>query len=367
MRACLAGLIDGLDSNSPRGGRIPCLAFENDSRYSRTFALGPRMRKVLLVCFDNVGDLVFNSALARALTGDPTVELSLLCKDYTMRLGQLLPGVQRVFAADPFWDKSPSRGKGRLFIFLKCLRAVRAAGFDEAFLSSGDWRAALALRLIGIRKVIGFRGRKNRWLLSDVLPMPSRKEPVVAGLLRSFAPRLPPGIDPHYELNRSLLPAWSSPFPDKKMVVLHAFAGSASRCAPLELWLALAEDLASRGYHVVWTGTGSELDVLRARAAGRWSPAHYIDSWATNLWDLASVWKEAYFFVGHDSGPLHVAHALKVPVLGLFLPGEPLRTFPQGPVPYKILHRDNPRNLSLDDVRSVVADLEARLADGRIE
>lgn len=323
------------------------------------------MKKVLLVCLDNVGDLVFNSALARALSQNKDVALSLLCKDYTMRLGQILPGVRQVFAADPFWDKSPSRGKGHFLTFVRCLLRIRRERFEEAYVSSGDWRAALALRLIGIQRVFALRGRKNSWLLARAFPMPSRKEAVVAGLLQSFAPLLPADTKPYYELEASRLPVWTSPFPGKKMVVLHAFAGSAARCAPLSLWQELADDLEARGYYVLWTGTGSELQKQRELAPGRWTAVHYIDSWANELLSLASVWKQAYFFVGHDSGPLHVAHALRVPVVGLFLPGEPLRTFPQGPVPYKMLHRANPRELSLDDVKSAIRELEARLADGR--
>jgi ADP-heptose:LPS heptosyltransferase len=324
------------------------------------------MRKVLLVCLDNVGDLVFNSALTRALTRDPSVELSLLCKDYTQKLGTLMPGVQRTFAADPFWDKSPSRGKGRLWPFLRVIWSLRREKFETAYISSGDWHTPLALRLIGIKTVFALQGRKNKPFLTRALPMPSRQEPVVKGLLQSFAdllPKLSQDEDAFYQLDPHSLPAWTPP--QTAVVVLHAFAGSPLRCAPLEIWEQLADDLEARGYFPIWTGNSQELQTLRQRFAERWSPDHYIDSWAHDLLTLAAVWRHARFFVGHDSGPLHVAHALSVPVLALFLPGEPLRTFPQGPVPYKMLHRANPAALRFEDVQDAVTALEAKLADGR--
>ena len=111
------------------------------------------MKKVLLVCFDNVGDLVFASALAKALSSDLDIRLSLLCKDYTAKIGNLLPGVEQVFAADPFWDKAPSRKKGKFANYIRCLNTVRSQRFDEAYIVGHQWQSALSLRLIGIPKV----------------------------------------------------------------------------------------------------------------------------------------------------------------------------------------------------------------------
>src|SRR6478735_10562513 len=120
------------------------------------------MRKVLLVCLDNLGDLIFTSALAEALRQDPDVELSLLCKDYTARVGHLLPGVQQVYAADPFWDKSPGRAKGSARIFFRKLRTIRKKKFDQALIPSTCWRTPWFLRLAGVPQRIGLLGRKNR-------------------------------------------------------------------------------------------------------------------------------------------------------------------------------------------------------------
>jgi ADP-heptose:LPS heptosyltransferase len=54
----------------------------------------------------------------------------------------------------------------------------------------------------------------------------------------------------------------------------------------------------------------------------------------------------ATIFVGHDSGPLHVAGAFGVPVVGVFAPGQPDRTFPQGVGPSRILHRPSPSGIT---------------------
>lgn len=310
------------------------------------------MKKVLLVCFDNLGDLVFTSAIARSLASDPHIRLSLLCKDYTAKLGYLLPGVSQVFAADPFWDRAPHRKKGKLANFLKCLITVREQRFDEAYIVGTQWQSALALKLCGIPRIYALRGRKNSYFVSTAFPAPSRSEPVVEGLLTSFAPVLPhkvpsrtcldPKSFPHYERPRILR--------DKELVILHAFAGRVDRCAPLTLWGELARALDAQGYHVLWTGIPIETQRIRQAFPAFWNASHFVDTWAQDLLQLSWIWSESKLFVGHDSGPLHVANALGVPVLGLYLPGEPQRTFPQGTAASLMIHKASPAELGIAEV-----------------
>ncbi|HET9238130.1 MAG TPA: glycosyltransferase family 9 protein [Oligoflexus sp.] len=306
------------------------------------------MRKVLLVCLDNLGDLIFTSVLAEALRQDPDVELSLWCKDYTARIGHLLPGVQQVFAADPFWDKAPGRKKGSLRIFFRTLRTIRKKQFDLALIPSSCWRTAWFLQMIGIRERIGLSGGKNRVFLSRVLPAPALDEPVVAGLLRAFQPVLPHTVPPVTRLDPKGLPQFQLPSELQKLpyVCLHAFAGRRDRCAPLKVLQGLARRLEVMGFAVLWMGTGQELSELRQNPEAS-SRALYADRWAPDLLSVAWLISRARFFIGHDSGPLHVAGALGIPVLGFYLPGEPRRTMPQGAGPSVMIVRE--RAQELDD------------------
>ena len=56
----------------------------------------------------------------------------------------------------------------------------------------------------------------------------------------------------------------------------------------------------------------------------------------------------AALFVGHDSGPLHIAGAFGVPVVGVFAPGQPDRTFPQGVGPSRLIRRPSPAGIDAD-------------------
>jgi ADP-heptose:LPS heptosyltransferase len=50
----------------------------------------------------------------------------------------------------------------------------------------------------------------------------------------------------------------------------------------------------------------------------------------TNLHELIEVIKGARFIVSNDSGPMHIAAALNIPVFAIFGPTDPLRTSPYG-------------------------------------
>ena len=50
----------------------------------------------------------------------------------------------------------------------------------------------------------------------------------------------------------------------------------------------------------------------------------------TNLQELIEIVRGAKFMISNDSGPMHIAAALGVPVYAIFGPTDPLRTGPYG-------------------------------------
>lgn len=93
-----------------------------------------------------------------------------------------------------------------------------------------------------------------------------------------------------------------------------------------ELAARLARDL---GLGVVLVGGASESAMLDgiARAAG----AGVAVAAGPPLGHIAAVIAKCRVFVGNDSGPLHIAAALGVPVVGVYGPTNEVRTAPYGP------------------------------------
>ena len=142
-----------------------------------------------------------------------------------------------------------------------------------------------------------------------------------------------------------------------RTVALHPFASLRNRCVALEHWLQAAAALEERGYDPLFIGSRTELaEVDRAGAPASWRRIDRIGD--GTLADTAAALSLAHLFVGHDSGPLHVAGAFGVPVVGVFTPGEPARTFPQGTGQSRMLVRPSPAGVTAAHLVATVERLQ---------
>ena len=153
--------------------------------------------------------------------------------------------------------------------------------------------------------------------------------------------------DPHYRLDAERL----GPIRDRvahelpaRFVAFHPFAGARDRCVPIIEWTQLAFAMQARGQTVLWLGAPDELAELRRYTHPRGLYADELPD--ASLAATAAALSLASTFVGHDSGPLHVAGALGTPVVGVFAPGQPDRTFPQGVGPWRMIARETPAAIS---------------------
>jgi len=308
-----------------------------------------RVERILVACLDNLGDLVFTSSLLPPLAAHfPRAQFTLWCKAYAADIARLVPHVTTVVASDPFWDRAPGRDKGSFFEFARTVRQLRRERFELALITSPQWRATAAVRFTGARIRLAQERHRNRRWLTHVLPPADSALPVLvdhAHLLDAL------GV-PHAALHYALDPAPLTAARERMQraiggpfVALHAFASDRARCVTLTVWVELARELQRRGRQIVWVGSPKELDEVRARTDA--DPAWRYADKLTNgtLHESAALLSLAQLFIGHDSGPLHVANALDVPVVGIFAPGQPKRTFPQGTAPSQVVFASSPAEI----------------------
>jgi ADP-heptose:LPS heptosyltransferase len=211
--------------------------------------------------------------------------------------------------------------------------------------------------LLGIPERIGFDSEKARKFLTDPKQLPAGVH-VTAGLatLLSASPAPPRLQAPHINLSPR------HPLPEK-FVVLHPFAGSPKRCLPLDGWKVLAEYIRAKGFSVIWFGSRFDFDAVPTEfAAPHELLGHFVDS--NDMPASMSMLIKAHAFVGHDSGPLHIAGALGVPVLGLYLPGDWPRTRVTGPRENlcHVIHRQSPGQISTQDLTAAFNQLLATIS-----
>ena len=111
----------------------------------------------------------------------------------------------------------------------------------------------------------------------------------------------------------------------KPFAILNPGAGWGAKCWPAESFGAVARALAKRGLAVVVNhGPGEEplARAVRESSGGLAVPVK------CSVGELIALTRRAALFIGGDTGPLHLAAALRVPVVALFGPTRPERNGP---------------------------------------
>lgn len=119
-----------------------------------------------------------------------------------------------------------------------------------------------------------------------------------------------------------------------RFVCVHAGARAPDRRWPPGRFAKIADALANRGYRIVLTGTAQEQTTATAVAAGmRTRPVDV--SGRTSLGLFSALLERAALLITNDTGPSHLAAALRTPSVVVFLASDPDRWAP----PDRQLHR----------------------------
>ena len=117
---------------------------------------------------------------------------------------------------------------------------------------------------------------------------------------------------------------------------------------PIAMWGELAARLAERGIHSVISGAPSEKSMEEEILKRADSPYVIPMMGKTSLLELAALEKAASVHVSSDTGPLHIANAMKTPIVALFGPTMPQRSGPYGNPYSTVLMAENPGHEDTD-------------------
>jgi ADP-heptose:LPS heptosyltransferase len=257
-------------------------------------------------------------------------------------------------AADPWWMKSPGRSSGSILAMLKAISYCRAQKPDITIVTSVNWRASVVAWLVGSQKRVGFKRFKSWFFLTHRVSAANWEETPLSTSLSKLLPacdvEVTSDLPPPLSIKIKQVPVLAMPLPSKEFVVLHPFAGSSSRCWALMNWRVLAEKVRACGFVVMWMGREDEAGKILEGI-----PEASQDAWMyhANKGQLALslfITSKAKCIIGNDSGPIHFAAALDVPVLGFYLPSLFPSTVSSGRADRYLIHRSSPMDLKWDDV-----------------
>jgi heptosyltransferase-3 len=133
-------------------------------------------------------------------------------------------------------------------------------------------------------------------------------------------------------------------------ILIHPGSGGRSKCWPVDGFIRLIDDLGKAGNSVKVLLGEVELERFSADEIRRLESAAEV-SRPANYVDLYAECAAAAGFIGHDSGPAHLAGVLGLPVLALFGPTDPAVWRPLGPR-ITVLHRPNLDKLEAVEVHT---------------
>jgi ADP-heptose:LPS heptosyltransferase len=294
-----------------------------------------RVRKIVVLCPNQVGDFVFALPALHAFKHTyPDAELVLVGQQWHVDFLHGRPGpVDRVLAMPPYpgvGTAPDSQVDPAAQAFLERMRAER---FDLAVQMFGGGRYSNPFLLqFGAALTIGARADGapplDRWVR---YAEPNNRR---LALLETaaLAGASPPWLARELELagaDREEAAAVLPPLPGERLAVLQPGSTDLRRCWPAQRFAAVGDALAEEGAQVAINGSAGEAPLVRAVAGAMRHPA--IDlSGRLSLRGLCGLLERARVMVSNDTGPLHLALALGTPSIGIFwltnlIGGTPLR------------------------------------------
>ncbi len=223
--------------------------------------------------------------------------------------------------------------------YLDLVRRIRDRNYDLCFVLARSPLVTLLPFLAGIPQRVGLDSHGRGFSLTVRVPVTGVKHEAELYLdtLRAV------GIEPEeptlefhpLEEDRLVAEGWKLRAEGKRIVVIHPGGGvnpgmsiSAKRWPP-ERFSRLADRLIERGMQIVLVGGPGDKSIAEAvKGAMR---NQVLDLTGKLSWgQLGALLGEADLFIGHDTGAMHLAVAMRTPVVAIFGPSDPRMYGPYG-------------------------------------
>lgn len=305
------------------------------------------LERILIVRLGSMGDVIHALPAATLLRrAFPSARLGwvieerwteLLCAPGTPRAGSrcagrpLLDAVHTVntlaWRSAPFSDKTWKEAWG-------AWRATRGAKYQLVVDFQGAVRSAIMARSIGAESVVGFeRPREHAASVFYTHTVEAAGAHVIeqntelAGAIAGVPAQVPEIEFPLDAAAEESCQRRLRLHGVRQFAILNPGAGWEGKQWPAERYGEVARGLASMGLRCLINFGPGEEELARAATGASAGAAEAVPS---SLSELIAFSRRAQLFIGGDTGPMHLAAALGVPVVALFGPTSPTRNGPLG-------------------------------------
>jgi heptosyltransferase-2 len=297
--------------------------------------------KILIRGTNWVGDAIMAlPALHSVRRRFPQAEISILTRPYVADLYRWQGLADHLIPYDSRGAHGGFRGRERL------AAELRARKFDAALLLQNAFDAAWLAWRAGIPERIGYSRDGRRLLLTKAVPVPKEGEI--------------PGHEQFYYLELLRRAGWADKLDGEEFITLRLdpsaldkaegallAAGArsnnlriaigagasygAAKCWPRERFAAVANQMTEQfGADIILFGAAPEAAVSAAISAALRRPSIDLTG-KTPIADLPALLSRCHLFLGNDSGAMHVAAAVGLPIVAIFGSTDPNGTAPVTP------------------------------------
>jgi len=270
--------------------------------------------RILIRSSNWLGDAVMSSLAVRAIKqGRPDARVTILTREKLAGFWRSVPEVDDIIAV-------PEEAG----VFKIALRIRNR--FDVAVLFPNSSRSGLEVWLAGIRRRVGYIGEKRGWMLNQIIPEPKREmrpRHHAARYLRIAEKMGSPSIPLSFP---------TAPCPEGPIrigICPGAEYGGAKRWYPARFRKMMDRVASEIDCTFVIVGVNRDLPIVRDVLRGFEGKVEDLVG-ETSLSQLIEELRRMQTLVSNDTGTMHLAASLGVPVVALFGSTEPLLTRPLG-------------------------------------
>ena len=296
--------------------------------------------RILIVNVNWVGDVIFSTPFIRAVRDMyPDSHIACLLHPRCLDVLKDNPHLNEIIIYDEEGSHRGLLGKLRLILDL------RRKGFDTAFLLHRSFTKALLTFLAGIGERIGYPSKRRAWLLTKIVEEPDEDMHKVEYFLNIARVAGIPPKSLSYEFyitdaHRIAVDAFlkhSGIMQGDRIVMLCPGGNWDPKRWPKENFARLGDMLIERfGVKVIISGAKKDVQLADdIRKAMEWTPV--ISAGRTSLGELGALFEKASVVIANDTGPMHLAIAMKANTIALFGPTSPRLTGPYGEGHYRVI------------------------------
>lgn len=331
-------------------------------------------KNILCVRLDNMGDVLMTSPALRALKeGNKKRKITLLTSGSGAAIAKYIPIVDSILLFDAPWVKNATSVTDNKKLF-GLIKELAKREFDAAVIftnfSQNPLSAAMLLYLAGIQNVLGYCRENPYHLLSDWVPDKEPFDFISHGVTRQLQLVKEAGADIQDDSLLLTIPASSKEKVKRKLrqmdvkdnkpiIIVHAGASEEKRRYPAKYFAKAADTLITK-YHcqIILTGTSEEKKIADT-ISKTINKGIYNLTGQLSLDELIALIDIADIVISNNTGPVHIAAAVKTPVVVLYAITNPEHT--PWKVPNSVLYFDVPENLKSKNQVLQILELENKI------